>query len=134
MMVTSMPLPRRIVLGVFALLPLAAPLPSAAAPADCSAAIGFAQIVADAGEQASIAKNAIAASDLAARSRIPAIDAARYAKACNCPEAIEPLADAALAAQRTSTTINLVGVQQYGATIKKNADRSIEALRRCAGR
>ena len=80
-MVTYMTFPsRRFLLCALAALSLATTLPAAAAPADCETAIGFATIVANAGEQASTAKNAIGASDLAASSRIPAIDAARYAK------------------------------------------------------
>jgi hypothetical protein len=134
-MVTFMRLPcRRLVRCLLTVLALAPALPAFAAPAECDIAIGFAQIVVNAGEQTMTARNAIPASDLAASSRIPAIDAARYAKACNCPEAIPPLADAALAAQRTAHAVNLTAVQQYGETIKKGGEQSIAALKRCAAR
>jgi hypothetical protein len=109
-------------------------LASPAIAADCDDAIRHAGVVAAYGEQASVSQNYVLAGDAAASARIPAIDAARHAKACGCKEAVPPLEDATLTARRANVVLNLDGARGYGARIKKDADEALEALRRCSAR
>jgi hypothetical protein len=112
----------------------ATPLPPIDPHEACELAVLYAGQVADSGKLATESLNNTAASNYATGARIPAIDAARNAKACGCPDAIPPLAEAALAAERASVTIDLVSTRQYGTTIRKNAEAALAALKRCANR
>jgi hypothetical protein len=105
-----------------------------AAPVDCELAMLKAATVVDLGRRAAASQFYVEASDLATGARIPAIDAAHRAKACGCPEAIPFLADAALAAERTTATTFLTSMQQYGIEIRKNGEAAIAALQKCAAR
>ena len=105
-----------------------------AAPVDCELAMLKATTVVDLGRRAAASQAYTEASDLATGARIPAIDAAHRAKACGCPEAIPFLADAALAAERTTATTFLTSMQQYGDQIRKNGEAAIAALQKCAAR
>jgi hypothetical protein len=113
---------------------LAAPAAASAAPADCELAMLKAATVVDLGRRAAASQYYVEASDLATGARIPAIDAAHRAKACGCPEAIPFLADAALAAERTTATTFLTSMQQYGNEIRKSGEAAIAALQKCAAR
>jgi hypothetical protein len=112
----------------------ATPLPPIDPRDACELATLYATQVAENGKLAAESRNNTAASNYATSARIPAIDAARHAKSCGCPDAIPFLAEAALAAERSSLTIDLTATQQFGADIRKNGDAALDALRRCTRR
>lgn len=124
--------PLRFLVAAFPIL--VAPAPAWAAPVDCEIAMIKATTVADLGRRAAASQAYVEASDLATGARIPAIDAAHRAKACGCPDAIPFLADAALAAERTTSTTFLTSMQQYGDEIRKKGEAAIAALQKCAAR
>ena len=108
--------------------------PRLAAAADCELALSFAATVAGNGQRARASQSDFEARQVGSDARLPAIDAAQQAKACGCPEAIPFLAEAAQDAARVNTAINLTAMQQFGASIRKQGEAAIAALRRCATR
>ena len=105
--------------------------PALAAKPECALAITLTTNIADAGHRASTIQNQYVATDLVSNARMTAIDAARWAKSCGCPEAVPPLADASVAAARVNMDVNLVGVQQHAAQVKKYGDAALAALQKC---
>jgi hypothetical protein len=125
---------RVILLAIAPVFLLVAGAPGVAAAADCAQAIAFAATVVDYGQRAMASQDYYTSGNLASEARIPAIDAARSAKACGCPDAIPLLAEAARDAARSNSTANLTASQQYGAAIAKRGEAAIAALRSCASR
>lgn len=103
-----------------------------ATAADCELAILKAQVAADYGRAAAATESVIESTNLASNARIPAIDAARGAKACGCPDAVPFLAEVALAAERSSLTQFLASARQYGDDISKNGNLAVSTLKKCA--
>jgi hypothetical protein len=108
--------------------------PALSRAADCDLALQQARFVADEARRAFAAPNYVEAGNIAASTRIPAIDAAQSARACGCPAAAPPLEVAITTAQRATLAFNLDGAQSYAAQIRKQADLAQEALRRCGAR
>jgi hypothetical protein len=106
-------------------------LPRPAAAEDCELALVHATNVVDLGRRAWRSENYYDAGNLASSARIPAISAARAAKACGCPEAIPFLAEAATAASRANTVDSLGYKQQYGYRIQQQGEAAVAALQRC---
>jgi hypothetical protein len=122
-----------LVLAALPALWLAAAPSATAAPAECELALTFAAVVEDKGQIAAKSDNFYVATDTASGARIAAIDAARFAKACGCPQAIQPLADAATAAARVNMDVNLTAVKQHAMQVGKGGAEATAALRKCTG-
>jgi hypothetical protein len=105
--------------------------PRPAAAEDCELALVHATNVVDLGRRAMRSENYYEAGNLATSARIPAIDAARAAKACGCPEAIPFLAEAATAASNAGMVDSLGYKQQYGYRIQQQGEAAVAALQRC---
>jgi hypothetical protein len=128
-MIALMRTARLLAIGTFGGLSLIA-VPAHAA--DCKLAIEQTEYLADLGRRAFDSWNYVQAAQFGGDARIPAIDASRLAKACGCKDAIEPLDDVVVTAQRANLAFNLDMGQQYAARIIKDSNLALAALQRCS--
>jgi hypothetical protein len=105
--------------------------PRAVSAASCEWSERFAAEVASYGERALASTNDFEARRLARDARPSAIDGAREAKTCGCPDAIPSFEEAALQASYSDRAQNLTSAQQYGKRLKALSDKALDALRRC---
>jgi hypothetical protein len=105
--------------------------PGTVSAASCEWSERFAAEVANYGERALASANDFEARRLARDARPAAIDGAREAKTCGCPEAIPSFEEAALQASYSDRAQNLTAAQQYGRRLKTLGDKALDALRRC---
>jgi hypothetical protein len=107
-----------------------------ATPADaatCEWAIRFATDIVDYGERASSSEDYILARRTASDARMIAVDAAREAKGCGCPEAIASLENVGQQSHYSGNAQNLTAAQQYGRKIKAYGEEALATLRKCPG-
>src|SRR5262245_50163980 len=134
--------------GVMTLAPASVPMPifrsrtravaflalawaTSAGAVTCEWAVRFTTDIVDYGERARKSDDFLIARRTANDTRAIAVDAAREAKACGCPEAITHLEDVGRQALRAGNAQDLTAAQQYAKKIKDYGEETLAALQKC---
>ena len=101
--------------------------------ASCEWALRFTNDIVEYGQRATTSEDYVAARRTASDARSIAIDAAREAKGCGCPDAIPSYETVATQARYAGNAANLTAAQQYGRKIKQAGEEALVVLRACPG-